>query len=154
MEHRADVSHVMRDRFAEMVDGNVEYERINRHYEEYLRPSDEKMKLSLSGATSIDLSACFDIHKRLFSRDASTTDSNLLAKDDVVINLSLDFIHTSNACGYKPVDLSGAYSPQLHPMTSILLKVLVHCPPAYNAVLKAYDRPRSEYLKKLLHFVH
>lgn len=55
--------------------------------------------------------------------------------------------------GRKPIDLSSAYTlGKKQKKTGLLLELLVHCLAVDELLLDAYERGKSQYLRKLLSF--
>ena len=107
----------------------------------------------MAGATYVEVDNCFTVNEQLVSRDVCSNGSIMQINENMA-SLSLIFVHSLNASGCKPIDLSDLVKPQKHVVTGLLLKLLIHCPTIYNALLKSYDTTKSKYLGKLLHFVH
>lgn len=66
--------------------------------------------------------------------------------------LSLLFGHPCcEETGHKPVDLSSAYTfEKEQEKTGLLMELLVYCPDVYKLLLDAYERGKSQYMRKLL----
>lgn len=64
------------------------------------------------------------------------------------------FVHPCcEESGRKPVDLSSAYALGMEEeKTGLLLELLVHCLAVHELLLDAYERGKSQHLRKLLSF--
>ena len=148
-DHRADVRNTLVERFFAIQNAEEEFQRGLDIYNKYYKPSIDHERSSVSGATFVEVANCFTVNENFASRDVSSNGLN-----ENMASLSLIFVHSSNAGGCKPIDLTDFVKQQKHVLTDLLLNVLIHCPTMYTALVKSYDDTKNKYLGKLLHFVH
>lgn len=147
MTHRPDVMRTIRRRYASSPHNteNVEYDL--RRYNALEKPSAARELSCLAGATLIDLADSFTVNQRMFGRDAAGAET-------ASYDLSLVFAHPKSSCGCMPVDMKRFYKlNEEEDVVGLLLELIVHCPPVHDVLMTAFEGNKSEYLRKLLHFV-
>ena len=152
MNNRPDVLNTFRARCAnlELESESVDYELW--HYEQFSKPSVDKVLESMSGATVIDMASSFKISERMFNR--GTVNNAITDVKQEAYMLSLVFVHPADGRGSKPVDMCKCYAlGSAEVKTGFLLQLLVHCPTVHDVLLDEYQRTRSAFLYKLLSYV-
>ena len=152
MKHCPDIYEVCQNRFADMPGGDDELKRVSWLYDVLDKPSAEKVKLSLFGASSVDIHHSFLMNERTFHRDTRDCENDSNERQLESWLLALTFVHPPTANGCAPVILSSFYNVEKHAITEALLHLLVHCPVFHEVLLHSFDSERQDYVTKLLKF--
>jgi hypothetical protein len=135
-----------------MLHSDAEFQRELQYYNKYQKPSAEQLAASVSGSTFVDVCDAFEIHQQMYRRDTKEGTADHVSPELECWQLAITIVHPGHPGGHAPISLKGVYSLRRHPMTGALLHVLIHCPSLRDAMLRAFQQEKKDFVRKLLQF--